>query len=249
MITLKTAAEIEKMRDAGKIVAEVLALMEENVRPGISTAELDAIAERHIVKSGAIPTFKGYNGFPASICASLNDEIVHGIPRPDRILQEGDIISIDTGATFRGFVGDAARTFAIGEISTEAAKLIEVTKECFYAGMEKATTENRLGDVSHAIQRHAERYGYGVVRELVGHGVGEKMHEPPNVPNFGKSGRGLRLQKGLTIAIEPMIVTGHYAIRVLSDEWTCVTHDGGLAAHYENTIAVTDGEPLILTAL
>lgn len=249
MVTVKSAAEIVKMRDAGKIVAEVLALMEENIRPGVSTAALDAMAEQHIVNSGAYPTFKGYNGFPASICASLNEEIVHGIPRPDRILQAGDIISIDTGATFHGYVGDAARTFAVGEIDAERAKLIQVTRESFFKGIEKAVAGNRLGDVSHAIQKHAERHGYGVIRDLVGHGIGTKMHEAPNVPNFGKSGRGLRLQKGLTLAIEPMIAMGHYAIRVLPDHWTCVTADGSLAAHYENTIVVTEGEPEILTRL
>lgn len=249
MIILKTKEQIAKMRDAGKIVAEVLALMKENVKPGISTYELDQIAEKHILKSNAIPTFKGYCGFPASICASINEEVVHGIPRPDRILHEGDIISVDVGATFRGYVGDAARTIPVGEISEENARLIAVTKESFFEGFKKAQAKNRLGDISHAVQKHVERHGYSVIRDLVGHGVGEAMHEDPSVPNYGKSGRGIRLAEGLVIAVEPMVAAGHYSLRQLNDNWTYVTKDGSMTAHYENTFAITDGEPEILTRL
>ena len=249
MITIKNKEQIAKMRDAGKIVAEVLALMEENVAPGISTWELDEIAENHIRKCGAIPTFLGYGGFPASICASINDEVVHGIPNRNRYLNEGDIISIDVGATFRGYVGDAARTFPVGKISDENARLIEVTRQSFYEGLAQAKKGNRLGDISHAIQRYVERHGYSVIRDLVGHGVGENMHEDPSVPNYGKKGRGIKLCEGLTIAVEPMVAAGHYALDQLADNWTYVTRDGSMAAHYENTFAITDGEPEILTRL
>lgn len=249
MIIIKTEEQIRKMRDAGKIVAEVLALMAENVRPGVSTYELDTIAEKHIISSNAVPTFKGYGGFPASICASINEEVVHGIPRPDRILMEGDIISIDVGATFRGYVGDAARTFPVGQISHENARLIEVTKDSFFEGLKMALAGNRLGDISHAVQRHVERHGYSVIRDLVGHGVGENMHEDPIVPNYGKSGRGIRLAPGLVLALEPMVAAGRYNIKQLSDNWTYVTKDGSMAAHYENTFAIHKGEAEILTRL
>lgn len=249
MIIIKTEEQIAKMRDAGKIVAEVLALLEEQVRPGISTYELDQIAEKHILAANAVPTFKGYGGFPAAICASINEEVVHGIPRPDRILHEGDIISVDVGATFRGYVGDAARTFPVGDITPENARLIEVTKESFFAGLQKAVAGNRLGDISHAVQKHVERHGYSVIRDLVGHGVGENMHEDPSVPNYGKSGRGIRLAAGLVLAVEPMVAAGHYAIKQLSDNWTYVTKDGSMTAHYENTFAIHKGEAEILTRL
>ena len=249
MITIKNKEQIAKMRDAGKIVAEVLALMEEHVAPGVSTWELDEIAENHIRKSGAVPTFLGYGGFPASICASINEEVVHGIPKTQRILNEGDIISIDVGATFRGYVGDAARTFPVGQISDENARLIEVTRRSFYEGLAQAVQGNRLGDISHAIQRYVERNGYSVIRDLVGHGVGEQMHEDPLVPNFGKKGRGIKLSAGLTIAVEPMVAAGSYALEQLADNWTYVTKDRSMTAHYENTFAITDGEPEILTRL
>lgn len=249
MITIKNKEQISKMRDAGKIVAEVLALLEEHVEPGISTWELDEIAENYIRKAGAVPTFKGYGGFPASICASLNEEVVHGIPNRNRILTEGDIISVDVGATFRGYVGDAARTFPVGKISDENARLIEVTKQSFFEGFAKAKRGNRLGDISHAVQRYVERHGYSVIRDLVGHGVGENMHEDPCVPNYGKKGRGIRLAEGLTIAVEPMVAAGHYALVQLADNWTYVTKDGSMTAHYENTFAITDEEPEILTRL
>lgn len=250
MISLKTKQQITAMRDAGRIVAEVLALMEEMIKPGISTYELDTAAEKHIRKCHADPTFKGYQGFPASICASINEEIVHGIPKKNRVLMEGDIVSIDTGATFHDYVGDAARTFAVGKISDEKARLVRVTEESFFEGIKQAVAKNRLGDLGHAIQVHAEKHGYAIIRDLVGHGVGRNMHEDPSVPNYGMRGRGLRLEPGLTIAVEPMVAMGHYAIRVLKDGWTCVTKDGLPASHYENTIAIkADGEPEILTRL
>ena len=249
MITIKNKEQIAKMRDAGKIVAEVLALMKEHVEPGVSTWELDEIAENYIRKCGAVPTFLGYGGFPASICASINEQVVHGIPNRNCILNEGDIISIDVGATFRGYVGDAARTFPVGKISDENARLIEVTRQSFYEGLAHAKKGNRLGDISNAIQRYVEKNGYSVVRDLVGHGVGENMHEDPMVPNYGKKGRGIKLCEGLTIAVEPMVAAGHYALEQLADNWTYVTRDGSMAAHYENTFAITDGEPEILTRL
>ena len=249
MITIKNKEQIAKMRDAGKIVAEVLALMKEHVEPGVSTWELDEIAENYIRKCGAVPTFLGYGGFPASICASINEQVVHGIPNRNCILNEGDIISIDVGATFRGYVGDAARTFPVGKISDENARLIEVTRQSFYEGLAHAKKGNRLGDISNAIQRYVEKNGYSVIRDLVGHGVGENMHEDPMVPNYGKKGRGIKLCEGLTIAVEPMVATGHYALEQLADNWTYVTRDGSMAAHYENTFAITDGEPEILTRL
>ena len=249
MITIKNKEHIAKMRDAGKIVAEVLALMKEHVEPGVSTWELDEIAENYIRKCGAVPTFLGYGGFPASICASINEQVVHGIPNRNCILNEGDIISIDVGATFLGYVGDAARTFPVGKISDENARLIEVTRQSFYEGLAHAKKGNRLGDISNAIQRYVEKNGYSVIRDLVGHGVGENMHEDPMVPNYGKKGRGIKLCEGLTIAVEPMVAAGHYALEQLADNWTYVTRDGSMAAHYENTFAITDGEPEILTRL
>lgn len=249
MITIKNKEQIAKMRDAGKIVAEVLALMKEHVEPGVSTWELDEIAENYIRKCGAVPTFLGYGGFPASICASINEQVVHGIPNRNCILNEGDIISIDVGATFRGYVGDAARTFPVGKISDENARLIEVTRQSFYEGLAHAKKGNRLGDISNAIQRYVEKNGYSVIRDLVGHGVGENMHEDPMVPNYGKKGRGIKLCEGLTIAVEPMVAAGHYALEQLADNWTYVTRDGSMTAHYENTFAITDGEPEILTRL
>ncbi len=250
MISIKTKQEIAAMRDAGRIVAEVLALMGEMVKPGISTYELDTAAEKYIRKCHADPTFKGYQGFPASICASINEEIVHGIPSKHRILMEGDIVSIDTGATFREYVGDAARTFPVGEISDEKARLVRVTEESFYEGMKQAVAKQRLGDLGHAIQAHAEKNGYSIIRDLVGHGIGKNMHEDPSVPNYGTRGRGLRLEPGLAIAVEPMVAMGHYTIKVLKDGWTCVTKDGSPSSHYENTIVITaDGGPEIMTRL
>ena len=235
------------MREAGRIVATTLQELEDKIRPGVTTAELDAIAERTAHALGAIPVFKGYHGFPASLCASINDEVVHGIPNPARILKEGDIVSLDFGVIYQGFVGDSAATFGVGKISPEAEKLLRVTKESLYAGIGQARAGNRLSDVSHAVQAYAERHGFSVVRQYVGHGVGRKMHEEPQVPNFGPAHQGPILRRGMTFAIEPMLNVGTEETRVRPDNWTVVTQDGGLSAHFEHTIAVTDGEPEILT--
>ena len=245
-MTIKSAEEIEIMRAAGKIVAETLEILKEVIRPGITTKELDEIAEGHIRKNKAIPAFKGYQGFPASICASVNEEVVHGIPSK-RVLKDGDIISIDVGAFYGGYCGDAARTFEVGEISEDAKKLIKVTRESFFEGIAKAREGYRLFDISHAIQTHIESNGYSVVRALVGHGIGKEMHEDPQVPNYGTPGRGPRLVKGITLAIEPMVNIGKYHVKTLTDGWTVVTSDSSLSAHYENTIFISDGEPEILT--
>lgn len=246
MIIIKKSREIEYMRKAGKIVGDVLALLEESARPGITTEKLDRIAEEYIRKCNAIPSFKGYYGFPASICASVNEEVVHGIPS-NRVLQEGDIVSIDCGAILDGYHGDAARTFAVGSISKEAENLIKVTKDSFFKGVEKAVINNRLSDISAAIQTHAESRGYSVVRDYVGHGIGTAMHEEPEVPNFGKPGRGPRLVEGMVLAIEPMINVGELYVEVLSNDWTVVTRDRKLSAHYENTVAILTNGPEILT--
>ncbi len=247
MIILKNNIEIEYMRQAGKVVAETLAKLEEAVKPGISTAELDRIAEELIVKRGAKPSFKGYYGFPASICSSINNVVVHGIPSKDAILQEGDIISIDCGAMLNGYHGDAARTFPVGKVSKEAERLISVTKDSFFKGVEKAIVGNRLTDISFAIQQYVESFGYSVVRDYVGHGIGREMHEDPEVPNFGRAGRGPRLMNGIILAIEPMVNIGDYHVDVKLDGWTVVTVDNSLSAHYENTVAILNNGPEILT--
>ena len=249
MIVLKSDREIEIMKQAGKISAMALDAVKRAVRPGVSTYELDQIAYDVILSNNATPAFLNYNGFPNSICASVNDEIVHGIPSTGRILKEGDIVSIDVGAVWGGYVGDNADTVGVGKISDEAQALIDVTRNSFFAGLEFCKESYRLGDVSHAIGEYAESRGYGVVRDYVGHGIGTEMHQEPSVPNYGKAGRGVRLAKGLTIAIEPMINIGTWKTRSMSDGWTVKTADGSLSAHYENTIAITDGEPLILTLL
>lgn len=246
-IVLKRDAQIEKMRVAGRITGETLNLIEKYVRPGISTAELDKIAEDFIRSNGAQPSFKGYGGFPASICASVNQELIHGIPRKDRILNEGDIISIDVGAYIGGYHGDAARTFAVGEISEDARRLIDVTRQSFFEGVKFAKEGNCLFDLSAAIQDFVEGNGFSVVRSYVGHGVGRQMHESPQVPNYRQSSRGPGFRKGMTIAVEPMVNAGHYDVKVLKDKWTVVTKDGSLSAHYENTIAITDAEAELLT--
>nr|WP_207710477.1 type I methionyl aminopeptidase [Clostridium senegalense] len=238
--------EIEYMRNAGKVVADTLAKIESVIKPGITTAEIDKLAEEFILKQGAKPSFKGYGGFPASICASVNNEVIHGIPK-NRILEDGDIISVDCGAILNGFHGDAARTFPVGNISKEAEQLIKVTKECFFKGMENAVVENRLTDISAAVQKHAESFGYSVVRDFVGHGIGKSMHEDPQVPNYGTAGRGPKLKHGMVLAIEPMINIGKCNVKVNSDGWTVVTSDGTLSAHYENTLAVLNSGPEILT--
>ena len=249
MITIKSDSEIEIMAEAGKITAKALEAVEKAVKPGVSTLELDEIARSVIVSNQAIPAFLHYQGYPKSICASINEEIVHGIPSAKRILREGDIVSIDIGAVYQGFVGDMANTFPVGTVSEQAMNLIEVTRKSFYAGLEFCKLGCRLYDVSHAIQTEAESAGYGVVREYVGHGIGRNMHEEPSVPNYDEPGKGVRLQKGMTIAIEPMINIGTYRTKLMPDHWTVKTADGSLSAHYEHTVAITDAEPRILTLL
>ena len=236
------------MRKAGQITGEAILLAAEHIKPGVSTAQLDKIIHDYILRCSATPTFLGYGGFPASACISVNDEIIHGIPSKKRFLEEGDIVSIDTGATFGGFVGDSANTFPVGKISPEAERLIKVTKASFYAALEQARPGNRLGDIGQAVQTAAESNGFSVVRQYTGHGVGSDMHEDPEVRNFGVAGHGLRLMTGMTIAIEPMVNAGSHEVRVLRDGWTVVTADGSLSAHYEHTVAITDGEPVLLTS-
>lgn len=248
MIIRKSKSEIEKMRAAGRIVAAVLKELEAMVCPGITTKELDRAAERLIRDAGAIPTFKGYRGFPASICTSVNEEVVHGIPG-NRKLKEGDIIGIDCGATYQGYVGDAAVTVPVGRVSPELQRLIEAARAALYAAIEKCRVGNRLGDVSHAVQSYVEPLGYSVVRSYCGHGIGRQMHEDPQVPNYGKPGTGPRLREGLVIAIEPMINMGNYDVEVLSDGWTVVTVDRLPSAHFEHTVAITEDGPQILTLL
>ncbi|NFM78515.1 type I methionyl aminopeptidase [Clostridium botulinum] len=249
MIIIKTDSEIEYMVKAGKVVAEALDTLEKHVKPGISTGELDRIAEEIILGKNAKPSFKGYYGFPASICASVNNEVVHGIPNKDRILNEGDIISIDCGAILNGYQGDAARTFPVGNVSEEAAKLIEVTKNSFFKGIEKAKVGNRLTDISAAIQEYVESYGLSIVRDYVGHGIGKNMHEDPEIPNFGRPGRGPKLSKGMCLSIEPMVNIGDFNVKVEPNKWTVVTVDGSLSAHYENTVAILDDGPKITTLI
>ncbi|ADK68686.1 methionine aminopeptidase, type I [Olsenella uli DSM 7084] len=248
MIHIKTPEEIEQMKQAGGISKSALRLAGSLVRPGVSTREIDAAVEGFIRLHGATPTFKGYGGFPGSVCSSVNEQIVHGIPSPEVFLSDGDIISIDTGATYAGWVGDNAWTFYVGCVPDEVRGLCEVTRDCLRAGIEQAVPGNHLGDIGHAVQELAETNGYGVVREYVGHGVGHVMHEDPNVANYGKRGRGVRLQAGMVIAIEPMITLGSYENHTLSNGWTVVTDDGLQAAHYENTVAVTKDGPVILTS-
>ncbi len=248
MIILKSDRELAYMRDAGKIVAETLVEVKKAVKPGVSTLELDRIAEEYIKSRGAIPTFKGYNGFPGNICASINEQVVHGIPGLKK-LKNGDNVSVDIGAVINGYNGDAAVTIAVGEVDAEMQKLLDVTEQSLYKGIEKAMAGNRLGDISHAIQAYVEDHGYGVVRDYVGHGIGRKMHEDPQVPNYGHPGRGPRLKSGMTLAIEPMINLGTHEVKTLDDGWTVVTADGKPSAHFEHTIAITDGKPEILTKL
>lgn len=249
MITIKTDREIELMRNAGKLAAEVLELGGSLVKPGVSTKEINDQMHKFLKKHNAIPSFLNYYGYPASACISVNDEVIHGIPSGHRIIADGDIVSIDVGVLLNGYHADTARTFGAGNISEEAKKLIEVTKECFWRGIAFATPDNRLGDIGHAIESYAHENGFSVVEEYVGHGVGTHLHEDPDVPNYGRPGKGLRLRKNMTIAVEPMINQGVPDVVQLKDGWTVVTKDGKLSAHYENTIAVTDGEPLILTSL
>jgi methionyl aminopeptidase len=246
MVTLRSAREIETMRRSGKITSRVLTDLMKAVRPGMSTAELDVLAERGIRASGGVPTFKGYNGFPGSICTSINEEVVHGIPG-SRVLRDGDLLSIDIGTTLDGYVSDSAVTVAVGNVSQSARRLLELTQECLTMGIAEMQRGNHIGDIGAAVQAHAEREGYGVVRELVGHGVGRAMHEEPQVPNYGDRGTGLEMRPGLVLALEPMITQGSPRVRILRDGWTVVTADGKLAAHFEHTVAVTDDGPKILT--
>lgn len=249
MIKLKNSEQLELMKKAGRITGEALYLAGEAVKEGVSTLMLDKIVRAHIESQGAKPSFLGYAGFPASACISVNDEVIHGIPSEKKILKEGDIVKIDVGAFYKGFHGDSARTYAVGKVSAEAEKLIEATKESFYKGAEKAVIGNRIGDISSAIEEHVLKSGFSVVRSYVGHGVGHELHEDPEVPNYGVPGRGARLCAGMTLAIEPMVNVGTYAVRVLGDKWTVVTADGKLSAHYENTVAITENGPLMLTEI
>ena len=246
MIVLKTEQEIGYMRDAGRIVGQTLAVIKKAISPGITTQELDHIAEQFIRRAGGVPAFKGYCGFPASICSSINEQVVHGIPGP-RQLKDGDVISIDIGVKLNRYYGDAAITVPVGEVDAEILKLLSVTEQALNKGIEQAIKGNRLSDISHAVQLHAESCGYGVVRDYVGHGIGQRMHEDPQIPNYGPPGRGPLLKSGMTLAIEPMINYGTPDVEVLADDWTVVTVDRKISAHFEHTVAITEGEPEILT--
>lgn len=247
MIIVKSPRDIEFMRVAGRITAGARTIGREAIAAGVTTHEIDREIKRFIQASGATPTFLGYGGFPASACVSVNEEVIHGIPSKARAVHDGDIVSIDVGATINGFTGDCAGTFPCGEISAEAQRLIDVTRQSFFEGIKFARVGYRVSDIGHAIQEYVESHGYSVVRAYVGHGVGRKLHEEPEVPNFGAAGHGPRLVKGMTLAIEPMVNAGSFDVRVLSNNWTVVTADGALSAHYENSILITDGEPEILT--
>ena len=248
MIVCRSAAELEKMRAAGRLVGEVLTALTPSVVPGVTTAELDEVAEKMIADAGAIPAFKGYHGYPATICSSINEEVIHGIPSGQRVLREGDILSIDVGASLEGYFGDSAITVPVGQVSEEAARLLTVTEEALYKAIEVARPGGRVSDIGHAVQKHVEAYGFSVVREFVGHGIGQKMHEEPQVPNYGEAGRGPRLAEGMVLAIEPMVNAGKPAVKVLSDGWTAVTRDKSLSAHFEHTVAITASGAWILTA-
>ena len=236
------------MRTAGRLVGDVLTELASKVVPGVTTSDLDEIAEKMIAEAGATPAFKGYHGYPATICASINEEVIHGIPSGRRILNEGDVISIDVGASLNGYYGDSAITLPVGQVSEEAATLLRVTEESLYKAIDCVRPGARISDIGHAVQHHVEAYGFSVVREFVGHGIGQRMHEEPQVPNYGEPGRGPRLAEGMVLAIEPMVNAGKPAVKVLADGWTAVTRDGGLSAHFEHTVAVTADGPWILTA-
>ena len=246
-VTIKSKKEIELMREAGKMLEEVHNKLADFVKPGISTLEIDQFGEKAIRDLGCVPNFLNYNGYPASICVSVNDEVVHGIPRKDRILQDGDIVSLDAGLIHEGYHSDAARTHAVGNASEEAKRLIEVTKQSFFKGINLAVPGNHLFDISEAIQKYVESNGYSVVRDLVGHGIGTHLHEDPQIPNFKQRRKGMKLRPGMTLAIEPMVNEGSYDVVWLDDDWTVVTEDGSLAAHYENTIVITEDGCEILT--
>ncbi len=248
-IRLKAPWEIDLLRRANAIVAEVLATLKEVIAPGVTAWELNRIAEEICEKRGARPAFKGYRGYPFSLCVSVNEEVVHGMPIKEKVLKEGDIVSLDFGTIYEGYYGDAALTVAVGEVSEEAQRLMKVTEEALYLAIDKARIGNRLHDISATIQRHVESHGFNVVRDFVGHGIGQALHEPPEVPNFGRPGKGPRLKAGMVLAIEPMVVTGDYALEILPDGWTAVTKDRGLAAHYEHSIVITAKGPQILSKL
>ena len=247
MIIIKNSEQLSLMRIAGRITAEALLVARDAVRPGITTKDIDTQIRRYIEKCGATPSFLGYGGFPGSACISINNEVIHGIPSPKRVLAEGDIVKIDVGARYRGYNGDSARTFPVGKVSDEALRLISVTEKSFYEAMKVARPGNRVGDIGFAVENFVISNGFSVVRDYVGHGVGKDLHEDPEIPNFGKAGRGVRLYSGMTLAIEPMVNAGAYGVRVLKDGWTVVTEDGSLSAHYENSVVITDGDPIILT--
>ena len=249
MIIIKNSEQLKLMRLAGQITAEALMVAKESIRPGMTTKELDGKIKRFIEKCGATPTFLGYNGFPGSACISINDEVIHGIPSDKVIIKEGDIVKVDVGARFRGYNGDSARTFAVGKVSDEALRLISVTEQSFYEAMKFARAGNRIGDIGHAVESFVISNGFTVVREYTGHGVGADLHEEPEIPNHGKAGRGARLYPGMTLAIEPMVNVGTEKIKVRRDGWTVVTADGKLSAHYENSIAITESDPVILTEI
>ncbi len=249
MIYLKSKSEIELMRHAGRITAEALNLLQESIAPGMSTWDLDMIADEKCRKLGVIPAFKGYQGFPASLCVSINDEVVHGIPSKKRIIKEGDIVGMDFGVIYQGYYGDSAITVPVGRVDAQVRLLLDTARESLEAGIAEARVGNRLFDISHAIQKHVEGRQFSVVREFVGHGIGRHLHEEPQVPNFGPKGKGIPLREGMVIAIEPMVNMGGHAVRVESDGWTAVTADGSLSAHFEHTVVITDKGPQILTSL
>ncbi|HOK05947.1 MAG TPA: type I methionyl aminopeptidase [Syntrophales bacterium] len=247
MVFLKRPEEIERLRASNRIVAEVLARLRESVVAGVTTLELNRLSEEMARSRGAVPAFKGYRGYPYALCVSVNDEVVHGMPSAKRVLKEGDIVSIDFGVFYRGYFGDAAITVPVGVVSEEARRLMRVTEESLYRAVDQARVGNRLGDISYAVQDHVERAGFSVVREFVGHGIGREMHEDPQIPNFGRKGRGIVLKAGMVLAIEPMVNAGSYEVRVLADGWTAVTADGSLSAHFEHSVAIMEEGPEILS--
>ena len=249
MIIIKNSQQIALMRTAGRITAEALMVARDAIRPGMTTKELDTKIRHYIEKCGATPTFLGYNGFKGSACISLNEEVIHGIPSNNRIISEGDIVKVDVGARFRGYNGDSARTFAVGKVSDEALRLISVTEQSFYEAMKVAKAGNRIGDIGHAVESFVISNGFSVVKTYTGHGVGADLHEEPEIPNYGRPGRGARLYPGMTLAIEPMVNVGTENVKVLRDGWTVVTADGKLSAHYENSIAITESDPILLTEI
>jgi len=248
VIVCRSAAELDRMREAGRLVGEILTQLSAMVAPGVTTADLDEVAERRIRAAGAIPAFKGYHGYPATICASVNEEVIHGIPSGRRVLNEGDVVSVDVGAMLDGYYGDSAVTLPVGHVSEQAAMLLRVTEEALYKAIDKVKVGGRVSDIGHAVQQHVEAYGFSVVREFVGHGIGQRMHEEPQIPNYGEPGRGPRLAEGMVLAIEPMVNAGKPAVKLLADGWTAVTPDNSLSAHFEHTVAVTAAGPRILTA-